>query len=94
MKVGGLSPGTAILRRAQQLGLRVMLGCMVETSIGTTAVAHLSGAAEWIDLDAPLMVSNDPFEGIYYDAHANVYLPSRPGIGVVERSQSYSEEQS
>jgi L-Ala-D/L-Glu epimerase len=88
MKVGGLSPGTAILRRAQQLGLRVMLGCMVETSIGTTAVAHLSGAAEWIDLDAPLLVSNDPFEGIHYDAHANVYLPNRSGIGVVARSSS------
>jgi L-Ala-D/L-Glu epimerase len=93
MKVGGLSPGVAMLKRAEQLGLRIMLGCMVETSLGTTAMGHLSGVAEWIDLDAPLLVSNDPFEGISYDMHANIHVPSRPGIGVVERVITHFEEQ-
>lgn len=93
MKVGGLSPAIAMLQRAQQLGLHVMLGCMVETSLGTTAMAHLSGAAEWIDLDAPLLIANDPFEGIRYDAGGNIYLPQRPGIGVVERATPSFEEQ-
>jgi L-Ala-D/L-Glu epimerase len=93
MKVGGLSPGMAMLRRAQELGLRIMLGCMVETSIGTTAMAHLSSAAEWIDLDAPLLIANDPFEGVTYDCGAGIHLPQRPGIGVVERESIKQEKQ-
>ena len=65
--------------------MRVMLGCMVETSLGTTAMAHLAGLADWIDLDAPLLIANDPFEGVRYDQQARMYLPERPGIGVVLR---------
>jgi L-alanine-DL-glutamate epimerase-like enolase superfamily enzyme len=49
-------------------------------------MAHLAGAAEWIDLDAPLLISNDPFEGIRYDEHARISIPDRPGIGVIVRS--------
>jgi L-alanine-DL-glutamate epimerase-like enolase superfamily enzyme len=81
MKVGGLAPAMAFLKRAQALGLRIMLGCMIETSLGVTAVAHLAGLAEWLDLDAPLLIANDPFEGIQYDKHAQISLPDRPGIG-------------
>lgn len=82
MKVGGIGPSLAIIRRARELGLRVMLGCMVETSLGVTAMAHLSGLADWLDLDAPLLIRNDPFSGLQYDEQARVHLPSRPGIGV------------
>jgi L-alanine-DL-glutamate epimerase-like enolase superfamily enzyme len=86
MKVGGLGPAIQILRRAGQLKLRVMLGCMVETSLGTTAMAHLAGAAEWIDLDAPLLISNDPFDGVRYDRNAHIEVSDRPGIGAVMRT--------
>lgn len=85
MKLGGLGPALQILNRAKELGLRIMLGCMVETSLGTTAMAHLSGMAEWLDLDAPLLIANDPFDGIRYDEQARIHLPDRPGIGVVRR---------
>jgi L-alanine-DL-glutamate epimerase-like enolase superfamily enzyme len=60
-----------------------MLGCMVETSLGVTAMAHLSGLADWLDLDAPLLLRNDPFSGLQYDDQAQIHLPSRPGIGIV-----------
>jgi L-alanine-DL-glutamate epimerase-like enolase superfamily enzyme len=83
MKVGGIGPGLAIIRRARELGLQVMLGCMVETSLGVTAMAHLSGLADWLDLDAPLLIRNDPFSGLQYDDHAHIHLPLRPGIGVI-----------
>jgi L-alanine-DL-glutamate epimerase-like enolase superfamily enzyme len=86
MKVGGLSPCLRLLKRARKLGLRVMLGCMIETSLGVTAMAHLAGLADWLDLDAPLLVANDPFVGLSYDAQARIQLPERPGIGVVVRS--------
>jgi L-alanine-DL-glutamate epimerase-like enolase superfamily enzyme len=61
MKVGGLAPCLKMLRRGRELGLRVMLGCMVETSLGVTAMAHLAARADWLDLDAPLLIANDPF---------------------------------
>ncbi len=84
-KVGGLGPGLRIARRARELGLRILLGCMIETSLGVTAMAHLSGLADWLDLDAPLLISNDPFEGIYYGPDLRVHLPDRPGIGANKR---------
>jgi L-alanine-DL-glutamate epimerase-like enolase superfamily enzyme len=85
MKVGGLGPGLAMLRRARQLGMGIMLGCMVETSLGATAMAHLMGLADWLDLDAPWLVANDPFAGLTFDAAGRVHVPDRPGIGVVRR---------
>jgi len=88
MKVGGLAAGLRMLRRARELGMRVMLGCMVETSLGVTAMAHLAGLADWLDLDAPFLVANDPFAGIRYDADAGVHLPPWPGIGVLRRGDT------
>jgi L-alanine-DL-glutamate epimerase-like enolase superfamily enzyme len=85
MKVGGLAPAVRILRRAKGLGMRVMLGCMIETSLGATAAAHLAGMADWLDLDAPLLISNDPFDGVRFGSGGEVSLPRRPGIGVVRR---------
>jgi len=82
MKLGGISPALRILRRARQLGMKSMLGCMIETSLGTTAMSHLIGLADWVDLDGPMLISNDPFEGLTYDEHAHISVPDRPGIGV------------
>lgn len=81
MKLGGLSAALRVVARAQTLGLRLMLGCMVETSLGVTAMAHLAGVAEWLDLDAPLLIANDPFSGVQIDSQARLHLPDRPGIG-------------
>jgi L-alanine-DL-glutamate epimerase-like enolase superfamily enzyme len=87
MKVGGLAPGLAMLRRARELGMGIMLGCMVETSIGATAMAHLMGLADWLDLDAPWLIANDPFDGLTYDVAGRVHIPDRPGIGVIRREE-------
>jgi L-alanine-DL-glutamate epimerase-like enolase superfamily enzyme len=85
MKVGGLAPGVNMLRRARELGLKVMLGCMIETSLGTTAAAHLAGLADWLDLDAPLLIADDPFAGLTYGEGARVSVPEGAGIGAVLR---------
>jgi L-alanine-DL-glutamate epimerase-like enolase superfamily enzyme len=82
MKVGGLTNGLKILKRAGEFGMRIMLGQMVETSLGTTAMGHLTGLAEWVDLDGPLLISNDPFTGIQYDEQAVFTVPDEPGMGV------------
>jgi len=88
MKVGGLAPALAMIRQAQQLGLKVMLGCMIETSIGTTAMAHLSGLAAWLDLDASVLIENDQFEGMTFDGEGVVRIPDREGIGVSLKANS------
>ncbi|HEX3355338.1 MAG TPA: dipeptide epimerase [Tepidisphaeraceae bacterium] len=85
MKAGGIIAAHRMLNHAREVGIKVMLGSMIETSLGTTAMAHLAGAADWIDLDAPLLISNDPFGGIQYDRNARVSIPNRPGIGVMKK---------
>lgn len=87
MKLGGVRPTLELLRRGRELGLKIMLGCMTETSLGVTAMSHLASMADWIDLDAPLLIANDPFKGVSYD-QSLVTLPDRQGIGVVRRTVS------
>lgn len=87
MKTGGLGPALQLLRRAREFDMRIMLGCMIETSLGVTAIAHLSGMADWLDLDAPLLIANDPFEGVQYDAGFRIHVPLRSGIGVIRREE-------
>lgn len=82
MKTGGILPALQMIQVAQEYNMRIMLGCMLETSLGVTAMAHLSGLAEWIDLDSPLLVKNDPFDGIKYNKHLKITLSNQPGIGI------------
>ncbi|CAN5329592.1 dipeptide epimerase [soil metagenome] len=80
MKVGGIRAAMDLAGQARGAGLEVMLGCMIESSLGTTAAAHLGTLARWIDLDGHLLVSNDPFDGLRCD-DGHLVLPDRPGIG-------------
>lgn len=83
MKIGGLIPALEMIGRGRELGMKIMLGCMSETAIGVTAMAHLTSLADWVDLDSPLLIKNSPFEGIRYDEEAKIHLPTdAPGIGV------------
>lgn len=83
VKCGGLRAATAMIHTARALGLKVMLGCMVESAVLTTAAAHLSPLADWADLDGPFLTANHPFTGISYD-HGKIVLPSAAGLGVIE----------
>ncbi len=86
MKCGGLRQGLRMVRRASELGLRVMLGCMIETSIGITAAAHLSPLVDWADLDGHLLISDDPFVGVTLDPTGRLVLPAEAGLGVKVRA--------
>ncbi len=83
MKCGGLSSALKMIHIARALGMKVMIGCMTETSCAVTAAAHLSPLADWCDLDGNLLISNDPFEGLKI-IDGKVTLPERPGIGVIK----------
>ncbi|HEX8280017.1 MAG TPA: dipeptide epimerase [Chthoniobacterales bacterium] len=63
-KTGGVSRALDALQAARGAGLKTMIGCMVESSILTSAAAHLASLADWLDLDGNLLITNDPFAGV------------------------------
>ena len=86
MKCGGLDKAKAMTDRATELVLKVMLGCMSESSLGCTAMAHLAGAADLMDLDGPVLIKNDPFEGMVLE-NGKPVMPNRPGIGAILKAE-------
>ncbi len=84
-KCGGPGPAVRMLRQATELGFRAFLGCMEETSLGIAAAAAAASLAEWVDLDGPLLLAADPFEGLALGADHRWQLADRPGLGVSRR---------
>ena len=85
VKCGGIRGALAMIATARALDLKIMLGCMVESAILTTAAAHLSPLVDWADLDGPFLTARDPFSGVTYE-RGKLVLPAGPGLGVVERA--------
>ena len=85
LKCGGWSKAAQMMRKAKADGFFVMLGCMIESSIGVTAAAHLAPLADWIDLDGHLYLSNDDYSGLRYGSEGGLIMPDLPGIGVLQR---------
>ncbi len=81
MKTLGLRDGLRTIHTARAHDMQIMLSCMVETSVGVTAAAHLAPLCDYVDLDGPLLIKNDPYQGLRYNG-ANLTLPDAPGIGV------------
>lgn len=82
MKCGGVGPALRMMRRARELGFKLMLGCMEETSVGIAAAASLAGLADWIDLDGNLLLASDPFGGMELDDGCRWVIGRGPGLGV------------
>ena len=83
MKCGGLRRAHQMVDVARALGLKVMLGCMTETSCAVSAAAQLSPAVDYADLDGNLLITNDLFTGVTV-VDGKLTLPSTPGIGVTK----------
>lgn len=83
MKCTGMREAHQMLTLARSLGMKVMIGCMTETSCAVSAAAQLSPKADWADLDGNLLISNDPFTGMKI-VDGKVTLAEMPGIGVRE----------
>ncbi|MGH7495603.1 MAG: dipeptide epimerase [bacterium] len=82
MKAGGVQEALRMIHVARAHGLKIMLGCMVESSLGITAAAHLSPLVDWADLDGNLLIKNDPYRGATI-SQGHLILPATPGLGVV-----------
>ena len=86
MKCGGLRSAFVMIKMARALDMKVMIGCMTETSCAVTAAAQLSPLVDWADLDGNLLIDNDVFEGVTVN-DGKLILPERDGIGIVKSKQ-------
>jgi len=82
-KSGGLREAHRMIATARAHDLKVMLGCMVASSVKITAAAHLSPLADYLDLDGNLLIANDPYRGVI-SAFGEMLLPDGPGLGLVD----------
>ncbi len=80
-KCGGITPAMRMVRRLRQEGKKIMLGGMCENIVGATALAHLLPAADYADIDGPLLLKEHLGSGLSYDA-GRMTLPNLSGIGV------------
>jgi L-alanine-DL-glutamate epimerase-like enolase superfamily enzyme len=83
-KCGGLPEALRMIAVARAHGLMVMVGCMIESSLGITAAAHVTPLVDIVDLDGAALLADDPFVGARIDG-GQVRLPPEPGLGVRRR---------
>ena len=83
-KCGSLREALRMIAIARSHGMMVMVGCMIESSLGITAAAHVTPLVDIVDLDGAALLANDPFLGAGIDG-GQVTLPSGPGLGVRRR---------
>ncbi len=80
-KCGGITPAMRMVKEARSLGLKVMMGSMSESSIGTAAVANMLPLLDEVDADGPLLLAEDLAEGLKWD-DGTITLSGRPGLGI------------
>ena len=80
-KCSGPTPALRMIETARGLGLKVMMGSMNESSIGSAAIAHFLPQLDYVDMDGPLLLSEDLATGITFD-NGVVTLTNKPGLGI------------
>jgi L-alanine-DL-glutamate epimerase-like enolase superfamily enzyme len=81
-KCSGITPALRMIKKARELELQVMVGCMNESTIGSAAIAHLLPLIDHVDMDGPLLLEEDIATGIRYEQGKIIY-PDQPGLGIV-----------
>lgn len=84
VKCGGITPALAMLRKGQDLGLKTMVGCMLETSLLISAGLIVAQEADYADLDGSWLLQDDPFEGLAY-INGRIRTDLAPGLGVLPK---------
>jgi L-alanine-DL-glutamate epimerase-like enolase superfamily enzyme len=88
MKCGGMNSAIKMAQIAKLMGMKVMIGCMTETSCAVSAAAQISPLADWADLDGNLLISNDCYEGMKI-VDGKVTLNEMAGIGIIEKTKMF-----
>lgn len=84
-KCGGIREALRMIHTARAHGLLVMIGCMIESSVGIAAAAQIGSLVDFLDLDSNLLITNDPYEGMEVK-EGMIYLSDRPGLGIDSRN--------
>lgn len=90
MKCGGMNAAYKMAVMAREMGMKVMIGCMTETSCAISAAAQLSPLVTWADLDGNLLISNDIYDGVKV-VDGRITLNESPGIGIKETSGMFKK---
>ena len=80
-KCSGITPARRMITQARALNMQVMVGCMNESSVGTAAIAQLAPLLDHVDMDGPLLLSEDIASGVQFDNGKIIYT-NKPGIGI------------
>ena len=80
-KCSGITPALRMIKKARDLNMKVMMGCMNESIVGSAAIAQFLPQLDYVDMDGPLLLSEDTVTGIEYD-FGRVIISSRPGLGI------------
>lgn len=82
MKCGGITPARRMITEAKKLGLKTMVGCMTESTVGISAIAHLLPELDYVDMDGALLLAEDIASGVTIK-NGKTYYPDRAGTGVI-----------
>lgn len=82
MKIGSMIKARQVIKEARKLGMQIMIGCMIESSLANTAGAVLALEADYADLDGHLLISDDPAAGLALDEEKYIKVNEKPGLGV------------
>jgi L-alanine-DL-glutamate epimerase-like enolase superfamily enzyme len=80
-KCSGLTPARRMIQQARSLDMQVMVGSMNESTIGSAAIAHLLPSIDFVDMDGPLLLTEDVATGLSFD-YGKITIPRGPGLGV------------
>ena len=80
-KCSGITPALRMIKKARELGLKIMVGCMNESTVGSAAIAHLLPFIDYVDMDGPLLLGEDVATGIQYD-YGKIIYSDAPGLGI------------
>ncbi len=80
-KCSGITPARRMITKAKELGMKVMVGCMNESSVGTAAIAQLAPMLDYVDMDGPLLLSEDIGKGVDF-LHGRILYNQLPGLGI------------
>jgi L-alanine-DL-glutamate epimerase-like enolase superfamily enzyme len=82
VKAGGITPGLRMIHEAKSLGMKTMVGCMTESSVGITAIAHIAPLLDYVDMDGAMLLAKDIAKGVEINPEA-LRFPAGNGIGAI-----------
>ncbi len=84
-KCGGLTPALRMIKKGKELGLKIMVGCMTESTVGISAIAQLLPQLDYVDMDGALLLREDIADGVRIEEYGKVVFPVLPGSGITLR---------